>query len=271
MSILVCFHTAPYYIPGILCWEIFWVCNSPWAIGHVTRQVTNWGSSLQPLEVPLSLKQYTVFLDGENEWQHQFIDESISPSDDMVESTRLIMFHDCDPPPRYYTKASSHCWIPYVWCQNPHLWSAKKLSNYPTTTFCLLKHGKTLRFFPFLHVFFVRILRHPAWRKATRHTLNKAQLTANKGKARTLLQGTTITLVSLVSWENFVVSRCLKYLLFFWGFYLFVYMHGYVQTLFDFLHSKSFGWFNRIIIPAHVMEKKGNFPLHDYQSIVVVH
>ena len=201
-SILVCSHTAPYYIPGILCWEIFWVCNSPWAIGHVTRQVTNWGSSLQPLEVfPLSLKQYTVFLDGENEWQHQFIDESISPLDDMVESTRLIMFHDCDPPPRYYAKASSHCWIPYVWCQNPHLWSAKKLSNYPNTTFCLLKHGKTLRFFPFLHVFFVRILRHPAWRKATRHTLNKAQLTANKGRARTLLQGTTITCVTCVMGE----------------------------------------------------------------------
>ena len=111
------------------------------------------------------------------------------------------MFDDCDPPPRYYTKASSHCWIPYVWCQNPHLWSAKKLSNYPTTTFCLLKHGKTLRFFPFLHVFFVRILRHPAWRKATRHTLNKAQLTANKGRARTLLQGTTITCVTCVMGE----------------------------------------------------------------------
>ena len=113
---------------------------------------------------------------------------------------------------------------------------------------------KTLRFFPFLHVFFVRILRHPAWRKATRHTLNKAQLTANKGRARTLLQGTTITLVSLVSWENFVVSRCLKYLLFFGGI-LFVYMHGYVQTLFDLPHSESFGSFNRIIIPA-LMEKK---------------
>ena len=30
-SILVCSHTAPYCIPGILCWEILWVCNSPWA------------------------------------------------------------------------------------------------------------------------------------------------------------------------------------------------------------------------------------------------
>ena len=50
-SILVCSHTAPYYIPGILCWEILWVCNSPWAIGHVSRQVNNWRSSLQPLEV----------------------------------------------------------------------------------------------------------------------------------------------------------------------------------------------------------------------------
>ena len=109
--------------------------------------------------------------------------------------------HYCDPPPRYYTKTSSHCWIPYVWCQNPHLWSAKKLNNYPNTTFCLLKHGKTLCFFPFLHVFFVRILRHPAWRKATRHTLNKAQLTANKGRARTLLQGTTITCVTCVMGE----------------------------------------------------------------------
>ena len=177
------------------------------------------------------------------------------------------MFDDCDPPPRYYTKASSHCWIPYVWCQNPHLWSAKKLSNYPTTTFCLLKHGKTLRFFPFLHVFFVRILRHPAWRKATRHTLNKAQLTANKGRARTLLQGTTITLVSLVSWENFVVSRCLKYLLFFGGI-LFVYMHGYVQTLFDLPHSESFGSFNRIIIPA-LMEKNWNNKVWNHQSAVV--
>ena len=50
----------PYYIPGILCWEILWVCNSPWAIGHVSRQVKNWRSSLQPLEMfPLSLKQYT--------------------------------------------------------------------------------------------------------------------------------------------------------------------------------------------------------------------
>ena len=219
---------------------------------------------------PLSLKQYTVFLDGENEWQHQFIDESISPLDDMVESTRLIMFHDCDPPPRYYAKASSHCWIPYVWCQNPHLWSAKKLSNYPNTTFCLLKHGKTLRFFPFLHVFFVRILRHPAWRKATRHTLNKAQLTANKGRARTLLQGTTITCVTCVMGELCGLKKMSQVSSIFGGI-LFVYMHGYVQTLFDLPHSESFGWFNRIIIPAHVMEKKGNFPLHDYQSIVVVH
>ena len=59
-SIPVCSRTAPYYIPGILCWEILWVCNSPWAIGHVSRQVKNWRSSLQPLEMfPLSLKQYT--------------------------------------------------------------------------------------------------------------------------------------------------------------------------------------------------------------------
>ena len=60
-SILVCSHTAPYYIPGILCWEILWVLYvihpEP---GHVSRQVNNWRSSLQPLEVfPLSLKQYT--------------------------------------------------------------------------------------------------------------------------------------------------------------------------------------------------------------------
>ena len=128
------------------------------------------------------------------------------------------MFDDCDPPPRYYTKASSHCWIPYVWCQNPHLWSAKKLSNYPTTTFCLLKHGKTLRFFPFLHVFFVRILRHPAWRKATRHTLNKAQLTANKGRARTLLQGTTITCVTCHG--RTLWSQDVSGIWFFLGFYL---------------------------------------------------
>ena len=59
-SIPVCSHTAPYYIPGILCWEILWVCNSPWTIGHVSRQVNNWRSSLQPLEVfPLSLEQCT--------------------------------------------------------------------------------------------------------------------------------------------------------------------------------------------------------------------
>ena len=31
--ILVCSHTAPYYIPGIL----FWVCNSPWACCQATE------------------------------------------------------------------------------------------------------------------------------------------------------------------------------------------------------------------------------------------
>ena len=125
--------------------------------------------------------------------------------------------HYCHPPPRYYTKTSCHSWIPYVWCKNPHLWSAKKKKDIltPNTTFCKLKHGKTIRFFPFLHVFFIWILRHPAWRKATRHTLNKAQLTANRGRARTLLQGTTNG--EIVTWL--------------W-------------------HSESFGWFTRIIIPA---------------------
>ena len=49
---------------------------------------------------------------------------------------------------------------------------------------------------------------------------------------------------------------------------LFVYMHGYVQTLFDLPHSESFGSFNRIIIPA-LMEKNWNNKVWNHQSAVV--
>ena len=113
----------------------------------------------------------------------------ISQLDDMLESTRSIMFDDCNPP-GYYTKPSSHCWVPHVWCQHPHLWSTKTQKHIAQPPFSCLNMAKPSVFFISSCSSF-RILRHPAWRKATRHTLNKAQLTANKGNARTLLQGTT--------------------------------------------------------------------------------
>ena len=179
--------------------------------------------------------------------------------------------HYCHPPPRYYTKTSCHSWIPYVWCKNPHLWSAKKKKDIltPNTTFCKLKHGKTIRFFPFLHVFFIWILRHPAWRKATRHTLNKAQLTANKGRARTLLQGTTITCVTCHG--RTLWSQDVSGIWFFFLDFICVYAWLCANPLWLSLSCTLNLSIGSIGSSSQLMEKKGNFPLHDYQSIVVIH
>ena len=80
---------------------------------------------------------------------------------------------------------------------------SQKNEPYPiTTTLVFVEHVWTWQnsTFHVFHVFFVWILRCPAWRKATRHTLNRAQLTANKGRARTLLQRTTTEIVTWWLW-----------------------------------------------------------------------
>ena len=123
----------------------------------------------------------------------------------MLESTRSIMFDDCNPP-GYYTKPSSHCWIPHVWCQHPRLWSTKTQKHIVQPPFSCLNMAKPSVFFISSCSSF-RTLRHPAWRKATRHTLNKAQLTANKGRARDLItgnhQGEIVTPMNpMFCWQN---------------------------------------------------------------------
>ena len=94
----------------------------------------------------------------------------------------------------------------------------KNVKTYRTTAFFLPKHGKTIRFFSFLHVFFF-IPNPQASSLAEGHTPHVEQGPADgeQRQSQDLATGNHHHLCHL-SWENFVVSRCLRYLIFFWDF-----------------------------------------------------